>query len=72
MSLSPHLRLPLIPRQPPPDLLEDKAQKKKYSNIPPSSIPDLAETSGGDLDQQLIFYAYNTAVVAIASMVLYG
>ena len=47
--------------------MEDKAGKKKsYAGGP---IAGLADTSEGELDQQLVSYAYNTAIIAVVSMV---
>ena len=47
--------------------MEDKTGKKKLSVTAP--IPGLVEMQTGDLDQQLICYAYNSAVIAVAAMV---
>lgn len=47
--------------------MEDKAGKKKLSLVAP--ISGLVEMQSGDLDQQLICYAYNTAVIAVTAMV---
>lgn len=63
------LRVTLIPRQPPPDPLEDKSHRKKSYSVPSGSVPGTVELSEGPLDQQLINYAFNTALIAVVSMV---
>lgn len=62
-------RLTLIPRQPPPDIFDDKAAQKRKS-LPSGTVPGAVDLNpSAPLDQQLINYAYNFALVAVVSMV---
>ena len=58
-------RVPLLPRQPPPDPLDDKKKK----SVGACTVAGLAEISGEPLNHQLIFHAYNTAIIYISSSV---
>ena len=66
-------RITLIPRQPPPDPLAEekghKTSKTKSYSLPAGAIQGMVEVSEGSLDQQLINYAFDTALIAVVSMV---
>ena len=49
--------------------MEDKGGRKKtLTGV--TTISGLADMATGDLDQQLISYTYNTAVIAVVAMVI--
>ena len=62
-------RVPLLPRQPPTDPVEDKGAKKKGGGAPTSPPPPTEDISNMELDQQLVVYSYNTALAAVFNLV---
>ena len=66
---TPPPRVPLLPRQPPPDPQEDKGSKKKSVVATVSPLPPTEDISSLEVDQQLIVHAYSTAIAAARTMV---
>ena len=62
-------RVPLLPRQPPVEPIEDKGGKKKGGGGGVTSPqPPVEDLSNLELDQQLVVHAYNTAVGTVFHM----
>lgn len=74
------MKIPLVPHQPPPATGSDEKTsgggggKKKDKGSTEDTIPQpqLEDTAGLELDQQLVVHTYNTALTAISSLVGYS
>ena len=62
-------RVPLLPRQPPPDPTEDKGAKKKGGGVQ-SPQPPTEDLSNLELDHQLMVHAFNAANAVVFHLVM--
>ena len=63
-------RVPLLPRQAPPDPTEDKGAKKKGGGGIQSPQPPVEDLGDLQLDHQLVVHAYNSANAVVFHMVM--